>query len=85
MSGENLLTPQDSIADLLLVAATLGARVARGEVPEAGQIVRAVIDVAIAMVPESELAKHLDAASVARAERLYRGAEAAKFGKAEEP
>lgn len=85
MSGENLLTPQDSIADLLLVAATLGARVARGEVPEASQIARAIVDVAIALIPEAELREHLDAASVARAERLYRATEAAKYGKVSDP
>ena len=85
MSALGEAQPQGSVADLLLVAATLGARVARGDMPDPGQIARAVLDIALALVPEEDLRAHLSAAAVARAERVYQAAEAAKYGEREDP
>lgn len=59
-----------AVTNLVLLGARTAADLLSGRLPPGREIARALIDTALAFVPEDELRGHLTAGAVARAERI---------------
>lgn len=59
-----------AVASLLMTGARVASDILAGRAPDGKEVAQALIDAALAFVPEADLRDHLTAGAIARAERI---------------